>query len=563
MGYHPMDQTDMYEMVRRWHDGQTVSEIARTGNRDRKTVREVIRKASETGVSKDKTLPDKDILCAVFEDWRKKKERNREVYDEFVKHEDEIKKAIEGSQDFDSMKPKTAFLCMQEKYGLKGSYGTFKIFARKRGFGRDKSKATLRIEMEPGKEAQIDYGKMGLIPDIYNPGKKRVVNGFIMVLSHCRLPFIQFTFTQKDYEFAGSIQDGFIFFNGVPERLSLDNLKSGVIKPDLYDPKFNRTFQELVEHYATFADPCRVATATDKGKVERHVPVARELFRFLRYTHPDAPLAELNRLAKDWCMNTYGQRLHGTTRLKPKTVFDEIEKAKLKPLPPDKFEISKWKEAIVHRDQFLQFEYKTYSMPESYVGQTLWMRKCGRMMAIYRDFTKLREYVIPQGRYAHTPDDFPKEKQDMMHGKYPSYIMSEAKAMGETAELLMRKILEPHAYVKSRRGRGILEVMRKYRNEPFFEKVCRTALEGKVHIPKIFEQIMKDESDQLNLPFEVLPISAEGAGMIRDANYYIQEDTLYESTTSLGDGFEEAEALGHGAEFRNAAKGGAGERFES
>jgi transposase len=542
-----MNQIDMYEIVRRWHDGQTVSSIAKTENRDRKTIREVVRKAQDAGVTRGSPLPDKDILCTVFEDWHKKKERVKRSYDEFVKHEEEIRLAIKGNDDVEGMKPKTAYLCMRDKHGLEGSYETFKRFARDRGFGRIKNKPMLRIEMEPGKEVQIDYGRMGLMLDVHT-GKKRVVNGFVMVLSHSRFPFIQFTYTQQAHEFAGSIRDAFEFFGGVPERISLDNLKSGVLKPDLYDPKLNRTFQELVEHYDTFADPCRIANPTDKGKVERQMPVARELYKYLRYLHPSSPLPELNQLALDWCLHTYGMRLHGTTRLKPKEIFETVEKTALKRLPEDRFETAEWKKAKVHLDQFLQFDYKLYSMPYEYVGKELWMRKCGKMMGIYNDFKKIREYVIPHGRTAHVPGDFPEGKEEMMQGRYPSYILSEAMSLGETAGALMKRILEPHAYIKSRRGRGILTVMQKYKNEMFFERICRIACEQNVCIPKNFEQMMKKEAEQMEEIAELIPLSEEGMAMTRDPNYYIQEAKDYETTASLRNGSKEIETFWHGSE---------------
>ena len=46
----------------------------------------------------------------------------------------------------------------------------------------------------------------------------------------------------------------FNYLGGVPRRIILDNLKSGVIKPDLYDPRFNRAYSEMAEHYSTFLD---------------------------------------------------------------------------------------------------------------------------------------------------------------------------------------------------------------------------------------------------------------------------------------------------------------------
>ena len=42
--------------------------------------------------------------------------------------------------------------------------------------------------------------------------------------------------------------EAFAFFNGVPARLVPDNLKTGVDKPDLYDPQISRSYAELSAH---------------------------------------------------------------------------------------------------------------------------------------------------------------------------------------------------------------------------------------------------------------------------------------------------------------------------
>ena len=41
----------------------------------------------------------------------------------------------------------------------------------------------------------------------------------------------------------------FQFWGGAPHRVVLDNLKDGVLKADLYDPKFNHGYEELARHY--------------------------------------------------------------------------------------------------------------------------------------------------------------------------------------------------------------------------------------------------------------------------------------------------------------------------
>jgi len=42
-----------------------------------------------------------------------------------------------------------------------------------------------------------------------------------------------------------------------PARLVPDNLRTGVARPDLYDPKINRPYAELAHHYRALVDPAR------------------------------------------------------------------------------------------------------------------------------------------------------------------------------------------------------------------------------------------------------------------------------------------------------------------
>ena len=99
----------------------------------------------------------------------------------------------------------------------------------------------------------------------------------------------------------------------------------------------NRALGEAVEHSGVFIDPCRVGRSTDKPKVERFVPVARELFRMLTALHVDAPLAELNAHARHWCRHVYGHKEHGTAGVAPMETFAQ-ERAVLKALPDERFE---------------------------------------------------------------------------------------------------------------------------------------------------------------------------------------------------------------------------------
>jgi hypothetical protein len=74
----------------------------------------------------------------------------------------------------------------------------------------------------------------------------------------------------------------FNFFGASPKIRIIDNLNSGVIKPDLYDPKLNKAYAAMAEHYGCFINPARVATSKDKPIVERDVQTVREQFKKMK-----------------------------------------------------------------------------------------------------------------------------------------------------------------------------------------------------------------------------------------------------------------------------------------
>lgn len=130
----------------------------------------------------------------------------------------------------------------------------------------------------------------------------------------------------------------FNFFSGVPKVIYLDNLKTGVIKPDLYNPIINKAYAELAEYYECFLNPCRVATLKDKPIVERDVQTIREQFRKYKALDKSITIAEANKTILLWLTDTYGKRAHGTTGQKPYEEFMNTERDTLLPLAIEPFQ---------------------------------------------------------------------------------------------------------------------------------------------------------------------------------------------------------------------------------
>ena len=202
-------------------------------------------------------------------------------------------------------------------------------------------------------------------------GKRRKTWVFIMILSYSRHRFVRFVFGQDSPTWLDCHMRAFSFFRGCPRLLVLDNLKDGVLKPDLYDPTLNPAYAELERHYGFVADPAKVQMARHKGKVERCVPVVRQQILAGRRFRD---IEEANEKALEWCLKEVGLREHGTTHRKPYEVFVGEEAELLLPLPDQPYEAPQWKQCTVHWDCHLILDKCYYSVPYPYRGEKLWVR---------------------------------------------------------------------------------------------------------------------------------------------------------------------------------------------
>jgi transposase len=270
--------------------------------------------------------------------------------------------------------------------------------------------ATVRVECQPGEEGQVDFGYAGRMIDPAS-GELRKTWAFVMTLSWSRHQYVEFVFDQKVETWLRLHRNAFEFFGGAPQRVVIDNLKAAIIRACWEDPQVQQAYRECAEHYGFLIAPCRPRTPEHKGKVEQG-GVHYVKRNFLGGRTPTT-LTQANQDVRTWCLTTAGQRIHGTTKEQPLVRFEEIEKARLQPLPATPYDLAVWKAVKLHRDCHVVFEQAYYSAPFRLIGQPLLVRGGTREVRIYTQDHQLvathQRAPAPGQRQTH-PAHLPPEK---------------------------------------------------------------------------------------------------------------------------------------------------------
>jgi hypothetical protein len=373
---------------------------------------------------------------------------------------------------------------------------------------------------------------MGLLWDPIEK-RRRVVHAFIATLSFSRHKFIQFVFTQDQASFTQSHVDMAAWFGGMTKVLTIDNLKTGILKPNIYDPVFNRAYADFAEHYHTHIDPCRVASPQDKGKAERDVQTARELYRMLVTEHPSATLGELNRYARTWLLEEYGTRNHGTTGEPPLERFRNHEQGSLILLPPVPYTVARWGQAVVHPDHYIQIMGHRFSVSTEYVGKTVQVMLTPKLAKIYLEHELIKTESIIAGKTTYTDwNDFPATVQFALSEKTPRWLIRSARETGgEPFAELVRGLLSVPGFSYLRRVMGLRESVKGYSVE-LVERAARCALTlDRPITTALFRHMLESlrREQELASSLEGLPLSQTTESFMRSADYFLKDEQTREA----------------------------------
>jgi transposase len=224
--------------------------------------------------------------------------------------------------------------------------------------------ARVVITTAPGEEGQVDYGDG---PMVRHPqtGQYRRTRLFVLTLGYSRKAVRLLVWQSSTQVWAELHERAFRRLGGTVRVIVLDNLKEGVLTPDIYDPALNPLYRDVLAHYGVVALPCRVGDPDRKGKVEAGVGHAKKTpLRGLRFESLDEAQAYLDRWETHWA----DTRIHGTTKRQVLAMFAE-ERPALGPLPLEPFRYYRFGMRTVHLDGCVEVDAAYYGAPPGWIGR--------------------------------------------------------------------------------------------------------------------------------------------------------------------------------------------------
>ncbi|MCY0993105.1 IS21 family transposase [Nannocystis sp. ILAH1] len=361
---------------------------------------------------------------------------------------------------------------------------------------------TLRIDHVAGDKAFVDYSGNKLHIVDPNTGECIAVELFVGVLGASNLTYAEASMTQRGHDFIASNARMLEYFGGVPAALVPDQLKAAVTRPCWYDPKIQRTYAALAEHYGTTVMPARPGKPRDKAKVENAVLIAQRWIAARLRDEVFHSLPELNariaELLED--LNTRPMRKYGN--ISRRALFERIERSELCPLPAVRFEHCEWKTCRVNIDYHVEIDRHYYSVPYTLVGEAVEARFTATTVELLHRGKRIASHprsFVP-GRHTTDPEHMPKAHQRHAD-RSPSRILAWAKQIGpktvELAQALMKERKHPeHGY---RACLGILRLGKTY-GDARLEAACARAVVVRARSYRHVESILKNGLDRAPLP---------------------------------------------------------------
>ncbi len=446
MAYREVLVTEIKDVLRVWQSGKGIRATADIVRVDRKTARRYLHAATTLGLMRGEGAapPSDELLGRVAQKVRPGRPSVPGTMRAVCRQHRPL---IEGWLKDGILVPKIRTLLHRHTGVLVPERTLMRFVAGEIGRCR-KKKTTVRVaDGELGKELQIDFGDLCYVRDI-DTGKRRKLQALICTPVCSRYAFIYPCWDQSVETVIEALEAAWKFYGGVFRVLVPDNCKCIVTRADPLNPRFCQAFLDYAQARDFIADPARVRSPQDKGRVERNVQYVQGSFMpgeaFLGMAHT-------REAAVTWSQHTSGLRDHGTTHKQPAVDFATREQPALLPMPTEPYDRPEWLDTKVQRDHTITAGCALYSAPMEFVGKKVRVELRQATVKIWCDRVLVKTHVrVGKGEAQIDQADLPPEVADLAMRNGAS-LLKTAEQKGPAVAEYVRQLQTGPAYWRATR----------------------------------------------------------------------------------------------------------------
>lgn len=389
-------------------------------------------------------------------------------------------------------------------------------------------KATIRLEHKPALTMEVDWAGTKIAYYDNDLVEMSEASLFVAVLPCSQLMYAEPFRDEKLPSWIAAHVNAFRYFKGVPKTVVPDNLKSGVIKANYYEPQLNKTYNEMAEYYGTVILPARVRRPKDKASAENSVLIAsRRILAKLRNIQI-LSFVDLQRHVREALEMINETPLTGKSESRW-TAYQTEEKDYMLSLPQHPYELAQWGKAKVQPNCHIAYQQKFYSVPFEYLGEEVEVRATQWTLEIFYHHRRLTSHKRLWGKanYSTIKEHMPPDKvffTDWDSDRFLRWGESIGPSTRKVIALILdRAVIEQQAY---RSCFGILSLKNKH-SEHMLERACTLVLE-RTSTPTYqqIKNILEKEKQPTEKLSEPVPLkdSVRPKGHRRGASYFGGED---------------------------------------
>jgi Mu transposase-like protein len=489
MAYRELSRMHVQEVIRRWQRQESQRAMVRATGLARVTVRRYVAHAERLGLSQTGPPPTDEQLGELTRLGHRglahgRSQPTRERLEPYTAR-------LAGWIDAGLQLSRIHELLSAE---VPVSYTSLRRFLLRSGLLGRSVRTTVRIEPSaPGEMAEMDFGQLGTLVHA-ETGARQTVWALAVVLPFSRFAFVWPLVHQTLDEVIAGLEATWRFFDGLPQRLVIDNFPAAVAGPDPLQPRLTRGFLEYSQARGFLVDPARVRHPRDKPHVERFIAYVQRRF-WQGGTFSD--LADVRTQAAAWCLEVAGQRQHGTTRERPLEVFEQHERSQLLAYDGVPFDVPIWRTVSVHVDHHVSFQSALYSAPwDRCPPRTrLEVRGDRQLVRLY-----LHDQLVavhprkPRGGRSTDPAHYPPERVAYAQ-RDPQRLIEQARFLGPNVGAFAARLLDqPYPWVKLRQVQKLLRLAERYGAERT-DQACAYALGFELLDVRRLEHILEHALD--------------------------------------------------------------------